>query len=98
MPDDIVTRLRAEFDSCTCSGFNDCDCKQCHKRTNCNLYDLVGQAADEIERLRENREYLHSVIEMLRAEVARLGTFLHPVGMVINTYGTSLTKRACDEA
>jgi hypothetical protein len=81
--DDIVTRLRAEFDSCTCSGFDDCDCKQCHKRTNCNLYDLVGQAADEIERL--------------RAEVARLGSFLHPVGMVVNTYGTSLTKRARDE-
>jgi hypothetical protein len=38
---------------------------------------LCWEAADEIERL--------------RAEVARLGTFLHPVGMVINTYGTSPT-------
>lgn len=34
---------------------------------------LHGQAADEIERL--------------RAEVARLNTFLHPVGMVITREG-----------
>jgi hypothetical protein len=38
---------------------------------------LLNDAANEILRL--------------RAEVARLGTFLHPVGMVINTYGTSPT-------
>lgn len=51
--DDIVTRLRAEFDACTCSGFNDCGCERCHKRPKCDLYDLVGQAASEIERLRK---------------------------------------------
>ena len=34
---------------------------------------------------------LRDEIVRLRAEVARLGTFLHPVGMVINTYGTSPT-------
>ena len=44
---------------------------------------LMLDAADEIVRL--------------RAEVARLGSFLHPIGMVIDTYGTSLTKRARDE-
>ena len=52
MADDIVTRLREEFDACTCSGFNDCDCAQCHKRQKCDLYDLMGKASDEIERLR----------------------------------------------
>ena len=45
--------------------------------------DALRDAADQIERL--------------RAEVARLGSFLHPVGMVIDTYGTSLTKRASNE-
>jgi hypothetical protein len=40
---------------------------------------------------------LRDEIVRLRAEVTRLGSFLHPVGMVIDTYGTSLTKRARDE-
>jgi hypothetical protein len=57
MADDIVNQLRAEFDACTCSGFSDCDCEQCHKRPKCDLYDLVGQAADEIERLRAEVEH-----------------------------------------
>ena len=40
---------------------------------------LCMEAADEIERL--------------RAEVARLGAFLHPVGMVINTeHGAVIPK------
>ena len=39
----------------------------------------------------EDRPSTASEIAQLRAEVARLGTFLHPVGMVINTYGTSPT-------
>ena len=53
MTDDIVTRLRKEFNDCTCSGFNDCTCAVCHGRHQCDLYDLLGQSADEIERLRK---------------------------------------------
>ena len=83
MADDIIAQIEAELSLIEQHGtevLNDLD----HAA-------LLVALRDEIERLRENREYLHSVIEMLRAEVARLGSFLHPVGMVINTYGTSPT-------
>lgn len=41
--------------------------------------DMLG-AAQEIERLREQVQYRDDVIAMLRADVARLGSFLHPIG------------------
>ena len=69
MADDIVTRLREARTpncyGCVEYGYDDeCDCT-----TNGILHN---DAADEIERLRENNEYLHDVIASLRGEVREL--------------------------
>ena len=67
MADDIVTRLRSNHPT------------PCWWPDDDPPLTWVGEAADEIERL--------------RAEVARLGAFLHPVGMVINTeHGAVIPK------
>ena len=69
---DIVARLRAEFYACTCSGFNDCDCERCHNRPKCDLYNLVGQAADEIEMLhRLLQEQIAATRHMINAHEKR---------------------------
>ena len=64
MADDIVTRLRQHAEWLSAT------------RTG----EVCADAAAEIERLREQVQYRDDVIAMLRADVARLGSFLHPIG------------------
>ena len=54
MTDDIVTMLRREYDYFNNDGVGD--------------YEVITTAADEIERLREQNEYLKSVVNTLLAE------------------------------
>ena len=81
--DDIVTRLREECESLKVD------------------VQVLREAADEIERLREKIQDLRMhaeqdacEIERLRAEVARLGSFLHPIGMVIDGQFSSTSETA----
>ena len=88
MTDDIVTRLRehAEDEAMLRNDW---------------LRDVMREGADEIERLREKVQDLRMYaeqdaceIERLRAEVARLGSFLHPIGMVIDGQFSSTSETA----
>ena len=45
---------------------------------------IAIEAADEIERLRSVSAMLADEVERLRAEVSRLGSFLQPIGTVID--------------
>jgi hypothetical protein len=66
MTDDIVTRLRNSYgQGCTCFAHHSFECI-CVGAQWVERY--VDEAADEIERLRENNEYLKNVIETLRNE------------------------------
>ena len=86
MADDIVTRLRQQKHRCIdCEGRGYFECMnvypKCESCGGSGVCRKCGDqdAADEIERL--------------RAEVARLGSFLHPVGMLINTkHGAVIPK------
>ena len=66
MTDDIVTRLRNRY----CSHGNNYDgaWQPLEWPSSCNRCELDKQAADEIERLREQNEYLKANVEMLLAE------------------------------
>jgi hypothetical protein len=60
MTDDIVARLRFEYVSCECSGIRH-DCDRC---------EVEHEAADEIERLREE---LQASQDTTRAWIEMLG-------------------------
>lgn len=94
--DDIVTVLREHLKRPEMMHTTHWDgCMESH--TICAL----AWSLDEIERLREKVQDLRMYaeqdaceIERLRAEVARLGSFLHPIGMVIDGQFSSTSETA----
>jgi hypothetical protein len=71
MTDDIVTRFRSAADRCTHGNerfYNGPEGIEMYFEKSCILCVSWREAADIIEQLRENDEYLKNIIEMLRNE------------------------------
>jgi len=67
MTDDIVTQLRFEYASCECSGIRH-DCDRC---------ETDQQAADEIEKLREEVNLWMGAAERFAESHPQYEAFLH---------------------
>jgi hypothetical protein len=81
MSEDIVTRLRKAV----------AQTAEANTLPSWDFATVVWEAADEIERLTEWQKNAllaldkrEAEIGRLRAEVVRLGSFLHPIGLVID--------------